>query len=195
MSYVNMNHHEWVQRQITKAQPKKSLPMPSRAARMMRDGKGWLAAPETLSRFQQRAFDILGIVGGGIYNCPISWDSLEWEAGTGLGVPWGPSNGFGTWDFDNLTWLVFLCHEARIRCDISPNGPKGLKIYLHPRRDDGSISERHPNLDEAVVNFRSHVGPGHPIMFDVEIDAPGRLIYFDRPGPPTAPAPAEMEAA
>ena len=159
MSYANMDHAGWVQNQITCMKPRKSTKRQRDAAA---EHKGWLAAPDQLNAFQRRAFDILGIVGNGIHNCPISWKALVWHPRFII-APW-----FGhlaTWDFKGLTRLVLLCHDARIRGQISPCGPHLLYIALHERAANGPISVRHPSLAEAVADHRKEISEQHAIYY------------------------------
>lgn len=161
MSYVEMDHAAWVRQNI--AAVKRHRKPTAHERRRAADGIGWFAAPDDLSPHQARIFDILGIVGGGIYNAPIVWETVDWQCGRGMSVVW--RGGFATFDFDRLTLLVFLCHEARIRCEIDPHAPRHVKLYLHPRTDAGGMAQRHPNLQEAVDLFRRTVPDNHPITF------------------------------
>src|ERR1019366_4528177 len=111
MSYMNMDHADWVQRQIPYAKKSAKKPRRDKSGRTL----GWYAAPDMLTPFQRRAFDVLGIVGGGIYNAPVIWESVDWVGPEMIGLLWGVEHGLGTWDFDGLTRFVFLCHTARIR--------------------------------------------------------------------------------
>lgn len=159
MSYQNMDHAGWVESNIAAS---KRLAANSKSRKPRSDNtKGFSAAPDTLSEFQVKVFDILGMVGGGIYNAPISWDTIQW-GGSWITVPW--DRGMATWDFGNLTMLVFLCHEARIRCSIQPHGPRHLALSFHQRQSGGDISVRHPNLDEAVAAFRGYLPSHHRII-------------------------------
>ena len=123
--------------------------------------------PEKLTDFQARAFDILGMTFGGIYNAPVRWKKVDWmEADRGLMVPldsWGRD--LSTWDFNRLTMFVFLCHEARIRGSIESGKFKPFTIWLSPRHHDGSLSHRHPNLDEALAAFREYLPADHRIIY------------------------------
>lgn len=157
MSYINMDHAGWVERNISAG---KKLHQTARDKRKAAEHKGWLAAPDELNPFQRRAFDILGIVGNGIYNAPISWETVYWDQRM-IAVSW--RNSLATFDFTGLTKLVFLCHEARIRGEISANGFKHVEITLSERVADGSMSIRHPGLQEAVNAWREDFGADHPI--------------------------------
>lgn len=162
MSYANMDHSAWVQGRITYIKKQK---MTARDRKAAAEHKGWFAAPDMLNAFQCRAFDILGIVGGGIYNCPISWDTLVWgdKNHRFIIAPW--YGALATWDFKELTRLVLLCHDARIRGQISPLGPRHLHIALHERAADGGITRCHPDLAEAVAMHRQEIGEQHPICY------------------------------
>lgn len=159
--YVDMDHAGWVQRNIDAARQHKPTAAQRRAAA---DGKGCFAAPEALNEFHKRAFAILGIVGGGIYNAPISWDAVYWQPRQII-VPWRFNNVFGTFDFGGLTTFVFLCHEARIRGYLESGAPGGLRVWLSERSHEGGMSQRHPSIDEALAYFRAWFPANHPLAY------------------------------
>lgn len=148
MRYLGMDHAGWAERNL---QALKLQCKSKRYRDMAAESRGPLAAPETLNEFPRRAFDILGIVGGGIYNAPIAWKSI-YITPRMIVVQW--RNSMSTFDFDELTKLVFLCHEARIRAGVAPGAPRHLEIMLSERAADGGLSARHPNLDEAIKHWR-----------------------------------------
>lgn len=156
-----MDHAGWVESNIAASKRQKPT---ARDRRYAAEHRGWHAAPDKLNPFQRRAFDILGIVGGGIYNAPIGWESLVWHPKFII-CSW--RNTLGTFDFSNLTSFVFLCHEARIRGHIGWSGPRLLEVALHERAAIGPIRLRHPNLDEAISEFRSWFGAKHPINYNM----------------------------
>jgi len=159
MSYINMDHAGWVESNIAASKRQKPTASDRRKAA---DRKGWYAAPDQLNPFQRRAFTILGIVGGGIYNAPIGWDGLVW-APRYIICSW--RKGFGTFDFSDLTRFVFLCHEARIRGHIGPSGPGLLEVALHERVSLGDMSLRHPSLDEAIAEWRTSFPVNHSVIY------------------------------
>ena len=122
--------------------------------------------PDVLSGFQRRVCDILGMVAGGISHAPIpDPDRIDWNSGWGgLSVPWGNTD-LATFDYGQLTLFVFLCHEARIRFAIRPNGPRGFLLQFSPRVPEGDMALRHPNLDEAVAAFRRYLPADHRIVY------------------------------
>lgn len=149
MSYQNMDHAAWVQM--------------SNAA-INKQGRKSAGLPEVLTDFQAKVCDILGMVFGGVYNAPINWQKVEWNYGRGVSVV-AHSPQLATFDFGRLTSLVFLCHEARIRCEIDPAGPRGMRLSFWPRIGTGGMGERHPNLDEAVAAFRGYLPTDHRILY------------------------------
>ena len=157
-----MDHAGWVASNIA-AKKKRPPRAAERNGLLLR--KGWHSAPDVLSPFQVRAFNILGIVGNGIYNAPIGWGGVVWERRF-LIVPW--RNSLATFDHAALTTLVFLCHDARIRCDISSGAPRHVEIMLHERKADGRMGERHPNLEEAIAAYRRYVPSDHSVAYGVE---------------------------
>jgi hypothetical protein len=155
-----MDHATWAQRNLEAA---KRIHTTARDRRRAEEGRGWIAAPAVLTPFQRRAFTILGIVGNGIYNAPIEWDTIYWGHGRAfISLSW--RNSLSTFDFSALTSFVFMCHEARIRGEIRPK-MRYLEITMSERKADGSISHRHPNLEEAVAQFRQEMGDSHSIKY------------------------------
>lgn len=169
MSYATMDHAGWVENNV-RLERKRFLEARRRKPRKDTE-KGYGAAPETLTPLQRKVFDILGMVGGGIYNAPIAWDAIVWRWGNGIAIPW--RNGMSTFDFRELTMLVLLCHEARIRCGIQPHGFKHLLLTFFQRGHEGGMSARHPNIDEAVADFRKYLPDAHPIIYQAA--APARV--------------------
>jgi hypothetical protein len=155
MTYVQMDHARWVESNNRSTN------------KMFAKRRSHTPAPEHLSDFQAKVMDILGMVCGGIYNAPISWEKVEWQVGRGVAVVLR-DNGFATWDFSSLTRLVFLCHEARIRCDITSHTRGYFRLFFTPRNATGGMAERHPNLDEAVAAFREYLPADHRIVFQAE---------------------------
>jgi hypothetical protein len=159
-----MDHAAWVQRQI----PHEKARLPKKPKRN-KYGQiiGWASAPDTLSPFHEKVMDILGIVGGGIYNCPIAWDSINWDCGGGIDLIWRGE--LATYDFAGLTRLVFLCHIARIRCSISPCGPIVFRLMFHQRKALGGMSQRHPGLQEAVNEMFASLRTDHRLHYSEPI--------------------------
>lgn len=61
-----------------------------------------------------------------------------------------------TYDFDNLTRLVFMAHEKCIRASIHPCTPNLIRIAIHKREGrTGSFMERHPTIEKALEDWGS----------------------------------------
>ena len=155
MSYNRMDHAAWVESN-------------NRASNQIyAKRKNYKPMPETLTPFQARVMDILGMVGGGIYNAPINWDKVDWgNSGrwTAIIVPYRDGR-MATFDFYPLTNLVFLCHEARIRCELRAKSAGNFELFFSERSHTGGMAERHPNLDEAVKAFREYLPDDHRIIY------------------------------
>src|ERR1041385_3658410 len=102
--------------------------------------KGWEKLPEQLNEFQKKVCNIIGIVGGGIYNAPINPEKIEWGADV---VSFGWQRELSSFDFNQLTLLVFLCHEARIRAEIIGVGPSRMRVTFSARTEYGDQGARH----------------------------------------------------
>lgn len=63
-----------------------------------------------------------------------------------------------TWDGDELTRLVILCHERCIRLDLKAVAPNCLRLIFHQRKRDGGMYERHPTIEQAIERVRGHYG-------------------------------------
>jgi len=73
-----------------------------------------------------------------------------------------------TFDFVQLTMLVFLCHEARIRVQIEGVAPHRLRLSFWQRvskEENDNTACWHPNLDEAVAMFRKYLPADHRIVY------------------------------
>ena len=158
MSYARMDHAAWMQGQM-KAENRFY-------ANRKRSRKVVKPLPESLTPFQQRVVDIVGMAGGGIYNAPIcSARCINWRYGwDGVSLTWG-GNGLATFDRGDLTMLVFLCHEARIRLCIDAVAPGRLRLSFWQRKDKGGYADRHPNIEEAVAAFRAYLPADHRIIY------------------------------
>jgi hypothetical protein len=153
-TYQFMDHAQWMEEQ--------------NVALNKRRGKRDVLLPETLNPFQARVVDIVGMVGGGIYNAPICQPrSINWTyGGHGVSLTWDRE--MASFDFNQLTMLVFLCHEARIRVQVESAGPKRMRLSFWQRaapEENGGMACYHPSLDEAVAKFREYLPPNHRIIY------------------------------
>jgi hypothetical protein len=95
--------------------------------------------------FEVRAEAVLAACFIGIHHCPeIKKASDSWSTNIFSGQ-------LSTFDYDQLTRLVFAAHKYCIRVSIHNSGPRLVKIIVSDRKTRvGGISERHPTLAEAI---------------------------------------------
>lgn len=155
MSYDTMDHAGWVERNIAYAKGNPSAADKRRAAQ----GKGWGAAPDTLNPFQRRAMTLLGIMGSGIYNAPITWETVEWRPSS-IRLTWRWE--MSTFDNRTLTDGVFLAHDAGMRMAIQPAG-RFLRIDLADYANPDGWNYRKASLADVMEAHRKRFPPGHHI--------------------------------
>lgn len=165
MRYDNMDHAGWVERNIAAAKGDLSAADKRRAAQ----GRGWGAAPDTLNPFQRRAFTLLGIMGSGIYNAPITWETVEWRPHS-IWLTW--QGELSTVDWRSLTDGVFLAHAAGIRMAIQPAG-RALRIGLADYANPDGWNYRKGLLADVIEAHRERFPAGHHIhRTDIAAGAP-----------------------
>ena len=65
------------------------------------------------------------------------------------------SHRLSTFDFDYLTRLVVLAHDACVRVEVVSSGPGRIGLVLHKRAGrTGSSYDRHPTIEEAIDRVR-----------------------------------------
>jgi hypothetical protein len=72
----------------------------------------------------------------------------------GEGIEYIFFGSMATWDFDELTRLVVLAHDRCIRAEVHPCTPQMLRLFLHVRERTGSVSHRHPTIEDAMASCR-----------------------------------------
>lgn len=58
-----------------------------------------------------------------------------------------------TYDFNDLTRLVLMAHRDCYRASIMNHGPRAMKIAIWKRQRNGSMSQRHPTIEQAIESF------------------------------------------
>lgn len=59
-----------------------------------------------------------------------------------------------TFDYDDLTRLVFIAHELGVRAWVKPGGARGLRIFIQQRtRSSPEIAHGHPTIHSAIAKF------------------------------------------
>lgn len=59
-----------------------------------------------------------------------------------------------TFDYNELTRLVIMAHDYCYRASISPLSKSTVQIAIWKREREGSMSERHPTLEQAIEKLR-----------------------------------------
>lgn len=81
----------------------------------------------------------------------------EWGMGWSVSAP--PS-GFATFDFNNLTRLVFLAHDRCVRAELAQSGPGRIRICIWQRdKREGQYHEKHPTIETALAQWRERESP------------------------------------
>lgn len=60
-----------------------------------------------------------------------------------------------TFDYNDMTRLVFMAHDKCYRASVSPSSKSVLEIAIWKRQREGSMCERHPTLEQAIEKFRT----------------------------------------
>jgi len=64
--------------------------------------------------------------------------------------------GMSTFDWNNLTRFVLMCHEKCIRGEIRPSSPRSMKVIIHQRQGrDCGFTTKHPTIETAIESFNS----------------------------------------
>jgi hypothetical protein len=109
----------------------------------------------TISPLGRKVADLLDAAWDGIYHLP---ESLPYRAG------WDdpyfisvvvPDYALATYDFNTLTRLVVLCHDAALRMEIDSANPRNVRLTFHQRKRTGGVCEGHPTLEEAAAAIRN----------------------------------------
>lgn len=103
-----------------------------------------------MTEAQRACFDLLCDVFHGEHHAP----ERIYTFGRGIKCN-AESHRLSTFDFDYLTRLVVLAHDACVRVEIVSSGPGRIGLVLHKRAGrTGSSHDRHPTMEEAIERVR-----------------------------------------
>lgn len=109
-----------------------------------------LLTKATMTADQRACFDLLCKVFHGEHHAP----ERIYAFGRGIKCH-AESHRLSTFDFDYLTRLVVLAHDACVRVEVVSSGPGRIGLVLHKRAGrTGSSYERHPTMEEAIERVR-----------------------------------------
>lgn len=65
--------------------------------------------------------------------------------------------GLSTYDFNQLTRLVFMAHEKCIRVELIGYSSRKIRIAIWKRNGtEGNMSRIHPTIEDALAKFRTN---------------------------------------
>ena len=114
-----------------------------------------------LNEFQRKAVRLLcRAMRCGPYDLGRTFETAEWAGERWVRfIVYAKGGRLCTVDGDGLTRLVIGAHEEMIRVDVSPHTFCHLEILMHRRHTrEGSISQRHPTIEQAVESYRNLKG-------------------------------------
>jgi hypothetical protein len=114
----------------------------------------WSGIPQSrLNEFNRRCIGILcNAFKTGVYNLNINWNKAEFAPRYSVFVLRNAD--IATFDFSQMSRLVFAAHDECVRICVSPRTFRHLEIMMHQRQRAGDMSRRHPTLENAISDFR-----------------------------------------
>lgn len=107
-----------------------------------------------LTDFEQRAVVLLcRSMHCGPYDFYRTFEKADWQYGRGVRFVLDHHR-LATFDMAGLTTLVIGAHDECIRIEIRPVNFRNIAICMWPRKRVGSISERHPTIEQAIHYYR-----------------------------------------
>jgi hypothetical protein len=108
------------------------------------------AKPLLVPMTKEEATEFFGVLFRGEHHIPS--EVKPWGRGWKVSTH---SGRLATFDFDDLTRLVFLAHDRCVRAEIIQSGPGRVGIAIWKRHGrSGDMYSRHPSIKCALVNWR-----------------------------------------
>lgn len=125
------------------------------------DHHHWVArhTKQTLSPLGIEVANLLGYVGGGIYNAPINHRRVNWEDDFCVSVVW--NRDLTNWDRCDLSLLWVECMRRMLRFEIEAAAPGRLRLIFHKRhtRDmSAPLYKRIPDCEQMIQMVDAHFG-------------------------------------
>lgn len=122
-------------------------------------GSDWLRSAlkdRPISPLGERVADLLGDLFRGLYHWS-GYRRVDWSSEHHIRVTIGWQS-WSTWDFNDLTRLVFLAHHYAIRVQLGPCNFRHFELMFHQRDPEATkTSRRHPTLRQAVTAFEKEM--------------------------------------
>lgn len=112
--------------------------------------KHWKDQDKPMSELGRKVADLLGQVYAGIYHISREASRVDWTDPERIEIVIHDGRGFSTYDGNELTNLVLLCHLMDVRLDIDAAAYRYIRLIFMPVTRRGFFRVGHPCLDEAI---------------------------------------------
>lgn len=106
-----------------------------------------------MSSLGEDAARLLNDLYAGIYHIQPECSRVDWSDEHHIEIVL-----YGCWssfDYDNLTRLVFLAHDYALRVQMDARANGYIRLMFHRRQRNGDLYQRHPSLEQAVQSWRT----------------------------------------
>ncbi len=120
-------------------------------------GSDWIktSLKKQMSPLGEKVADLLGDVFYGIYHLDHrALDRVNWDDDVYVEYIMSYKS-LSTVDFDELTRLVVLAHDAALRLDIRSVAPKRMALLFHQRTREGDVCHRCPTMEDHIALIRN----------------------------------------
>lgn len=118
---------------------------------------------KTPSPLGRVAAEILSIVFRGLHHLdPKELERVAWDDAYVVSINF-PRASWATTDFNELTQLVVLAHDANVRIGICSPAMKTVRLIFHARKPEGQYTQRQETLEVAAQQIRAQYTVGGPL--------------------------------
>jgi hypothetical protein len=119
------------------------------------DGAGYLKSCKIkASKLGNVVANILALVWRGLYHLdPGTIKRTDWTDDYCIAINL-QNQALATVDYNELTQLVVLAHDACIRVSIAGIAPRTMRLTFHARKREGNYSQRHPTIEDHTAAIR-----------------------------------------
>jgi hypothetical protein len=121
-------------------------------------GPGWIKQafrPEKpMSSLGENVARLLNVLYQGIYHIDSECKKVDWSNDHHIEIVLRGC--WATYDFDNLTRLVFLAHDYALRVQMEARANGYIRLMFHQRQREGHYAQRHPTIEFALYGWRAN---------------------------------------
>lgn len=122
-----------------------------------------LLRDKTCSPLGRVVLEILAILFRGLHHLdPKELARVDWADDYIITMNFPRAN-WATTDFNELTQLVVMAHDANVRVGICSPAMKTLRLVFHARKPEGEYSQRQRTLEAAAAEIRAQYTIGERI--------------------------------